>query len=351
MELSIADELASILGDDDREDDIERSCEDDCNPEDDRDPPKATSVIDYQHGVRATTISAKPVKHDSELVKPVAHEDKSDQEAKQSELKRAFKWDGSAMQDLELEDQIRELSRQRGTDGKRLDYQKIRTSMLMASFELNRRQVTAPVFRGLRRTLPVAVKTKMTKDDRLLVCDRQIIDLHWLHCAGWKGVVAGKPDLATLFTAKEFDVDLAEGFASTRMPVQEKVEWLNLPPDLAHQMCALKNKSMTERENDVLKGVESRRQAGYDSVFNTLLGKAGATGADRERATIRARIWACDRIAGGDPALARKVLAKWGGIVVDPSNFPKRLKAVKNALKRAGRLSDGQPVVTSKVTD
>lgn len=265
-----------------------------------------------------------------------------------TDLRRAMNWRAVSGSDEELLLDLVAAIFYRDAATGLFDYSKVRSTVLMISFELNRRQTIAPIFRGVRRPPPTGMHSTVSESQ--LGIDRQIIDLHWLACGGDKWAVGGKPHFSNLFTAEEFDLDLADQFARTPVLFDIKAEWLSLPPTHSWQLAALKTKAMSDRERVVMDGIDSRRQIGYKPVLNILRGRAGKNEVRQLQAERQARIWACDRLAGGDVMLGMTLLANWGHDKMDRRNYVRSLKGTKKTLNRVRGRSVGHEEVTPVVT-
>lgn len=92
--------------------------------------------------------------------------------------------------------------------------------------------------------------------------DRQVIDMHWLHCRGKRDVVPGK-DFAGIFSDDELDFYLAGQLASKGWSHDIKAEKsLNLIPHEQLQLAILRSKSIADAwgnaERTMLTTIEKR---------------------------------------------------------------------------------------------
>lgn len=100
-------------------------------------------------------------------------------------------------------------------------YHVIRDRYTAIACIMNRRGVFAPKFRP-QHSLPRNKKVA-TDDMKLMMRDRQVIDMHWLHCRGKRDVVPGKC-FANIFVGDELDFSLASQLASKEWKLEIKAE-------------------------------------------------------------------------------------------------------------------------------
>ena len=121
-------------------------------------------------------------------------------------------------------------------------YHLIRDRYIAIASIMNRRGACPPKFRP-QRSLP-RMKKSATDDDELMMRDRQVIDMHWLHCRGKRDIVPGKK-FASIFVGDELDFDLAGLLASKGWPHEVKAESvLNLIPHEQQYLAILRSKSV-----------------------------------------------------------------------------------------------------------
>ncbi len=113
-------------------------------------------------------------------------------------------------------------------------YHVIRDRYTAIACIMNRRGVFPPKFRP-QRSLPLK-KKEASDDSELVMRDRQVIDMHWLHCRGKRDVVPAKY-FANIFVGDELDFRLASQLASKKWKLEIKAEKsLNL---LRHEQLPL----------------------------------------------------------------------------------------------------------------
>jgi len=143
----------------------------------------------------------------------------------------------------------------RVTPGERLDavkrllgsacsYHQIREEYCALSLAMNECGDVPPKFRFMR---PLPRQTvKATLDDTLMMRDRQVIDMHWLHSRGKRDE---SPDrtFTTLFVDEELDFDMAGALASKAWTNEIKAEKvLNLIPYEQFQLAILRTKAVAD---------------------------------------------------------------------------------------------------------
>lgn len=143
----------------------------------------------------------------------------------------------------------------RVTAGERLDavksllgsacaYHQIREEYCALSLAMNECGDVPPKFRFMR---PLPRQTvKATPDDTLMMRDRQVIDMHWLHSRGKRDE---SPDRTfnTLFVDEELDFDMAGALASKAWTNEIKADKvLNLIPYEQFQLAILRTKAVAD---------------------------------------------------------------------------------------------------------
>ena len=117
-----------------------------------------------------------------------------------------------SLSNAELRSRLDHLLHQRGLDGKLICYLDIRDECCAIGEVMNRRGIQPPKLRP-QRSLPMLPKgQKYDVPDTVMSRDRQVLDLHWLHCRGKRDRIEHKA-YGDLFTGDEFDFDLAVQFA------------------------------------------------------------------------------------------------------------------------------------------
>lgn len=158
---------------------------------------------------------------------------------------------------LSCSDQKRELKALIGTT---IPYHKIREKYCAISLAMNERSEAPPKFRPLR---PLPRRTqKATSDDTLMMRDRQVIDMHWLHCRGKRDELPDRA-FATLFVKDELDFDMAGILAAKSWTNEIKAgKILNLIPHEELQLACLRTKTVADKwrnaENSMKTTVDRR---------------------------------------------------------------------------------------------
>lgn len=172
-----------------------------------------------------------------------------DTAAKQAQL--------SALADHELRAAMDALLKGRNAEGSLSSYLSIRDAYCAMSEVMNRRGLMPPRFRP-QRSLPAPVMgRKATPDDTLMMRDRQVIDLHWLHCAGKRDELdAG--EFTSLFAADEFDFDRASKLAAKSWKTEVKIaKVLNLDVHEEWQMACLRSKGVDDAWRNALRSMRT----------------------------------------------------------------------------------------------
>lgn len=142
---------------------------------------------------------------------------------------------------LNSNDQTRALKALIGTAGA---YHQIREEYCAIALAMNERGEVPPKFRP-QRPLPPRTQ-KATSDDTLMMRDRQVIDMHWLHCRGKREELPDRA-FATLFVEEELDIDVAGVLASKAWTNEIKADKvLNLIPHEQLQLACLRTKAVAE---------------------------------------------------------------------------------------------------------
>lgn len=128
--------------------------------------------------------------------------------------------------------------------GRACAYHQVREEYCALSLAMNECGDVPPKFRSMRQ-LPRRT-AKATPDETLMLRDRQVIDMHWLHSRGKRDEL---PDRAftTLFVDDELDFDMAEVLASKAWTNEIKAEKvLNLIPHEQFQLACLHIKAVAD---------------------------------------------------------------------------------------------------------
>jgi hypothetical protein len=141
------------------------------------------------------------------------------------------------------------LNLEMGIDGPA--YSDVRDEVCAIQIELNRRKRLAPRFRP---SITPPRKPK-TDDDVMLSRDRQFIDLHWLHCIGWKKRLWGcNAVFERLLARANFRADLVERFVLVPVKADTKATWLGLPDPVAFQLVSIQTGQIRDRYRVAVNG-------------------------------------------------------------------------------------------------
>jgi hypothetical protein len=139
-------------------------------------------------------------------------------------------------------------------------YDEHRIAWLTAHFRLNSEGTLAPLFRP---RLPPSQRPT-TAEQITFSRDRQVIDLHWLHCSGYRAPI-GEAEFATLLLDEEFDWAAAEAFAQRSVTTQVKAaSWLALGELCGWQLASIQTKAIRTRHSAIMNG--DRTTAGVPGV-------------------------------------------------------------------------------------
>lgn len=127
-----------------------------------------------------------------------------------------------SLPDAELRRVLIALSNTSPAKGELMPYHLFRDQYCAISMVMNQRGIQPPIFRP-KRSLPKPIKgQKPDLSDTLMMLDRQVIDLHWLHCRGKRDLLATHKYFAELFAEEEFNIDLAAEFACKSWSIASK---------------------------------------------------------------------------------------------------------------------------------
>lgn len=133
-------------------------------------------------------------------------------------------------------------------------YSRIRSAYCAMNLVLNARGETAPIFRPRRE---VKSKKGLSPDEQLLSCDRQVLDLHYLHCQYHERVRPSDAEFRPLFANDEFDFELASEFAARKWTPDVKARnSLRLPKSVQQELVALRERSQGDRLRTVMRASE-----------------------------------------------------------------------------------------------
>ncbi len=230
------------------------------------------------------------------------------------------------------------------TTGKRVTYaRKVRNLFCALSLELNERGLLAPRF---RRAMRPSWQSAIPDSEKDLHNDRQVIDLHWLHCRK-SGKTLGKDEYCTLLVATDFNFDSASRFAAENDRSDTKARWLKLGDYVAWELAAIETKYRRERFSTLMHGKyrdEKRDMYGMTEVQSALATAAAKRKGNEDLVEGWATLWLVDRLLGNKatPTIRSQLWALATGkkIVPDPSFTTRTLLQVlaKIALYRPGVL-------------
>lgn len=153
---------------------------------------------------------------------------------------------------------IQEASDKKSEIGVPLPYSKIRNAVCAASIALNEHGIYPPRLRQARKLLSKPKKSDRTPGEAVLLNDRQVIDLHWLHVAGscsperkWKDI----------FTPEGFNFYRASAFAAEPIKTPMKAEMLALSERQQLLLGQLQEKKTWDRWRTIQDGSNRVRAA------------------------------------------------------------------------------------------
>lgn len=200
---------------------------------------------------------------------------------------------------LPCSDQARKLKELLGTAR---PYHQIREEYCTLSLAMNEHGETPPKFRHMR---PLPRRTvKASFDDTLMMRDRQVIDMHWLHCRGKRDVLPDRT-FAEMFVDDQFDIDLAAVLAEKPWTAEIKTgKILNLIPYEELQMAILHTKGVADawrNAENSMKGCVDRR----------LREQLVSTPSLKPHVEDFKRLWLADKMVGKDGLAAIAQMHAW----------------------------------------
>lgn len=230
-----------------------------------------------------------------------------------------------ASEDDELSAALGALVEKRDTDGRKLPYHHVRSAYCSISLAMNRAGVRPPRFRPIR-ALPIPILgQKPCANDTLMMLDRQVIDLHWLHCRGKREVIADSQEFAELFAEEEFDFELASRFAAKAWTIEKKTaKVLNLVAHEEWQMAILRTKA----EEDKWRSAIASMKTTIDRRLREQLFKEPALKSHIEDFKL---LWLADKMAGhyGQGAIGRVHGWLTGRESLAPSTLSSKLRRMR----------------------
>ena len=230
----------------------------------------------------------------------------------------------SSLGDNELADALKKLVKLKGEDGKLVSYLDIRFEMCGINEIMNRRGVLPPAFRD-QRSLPAPKGQKYTDEHAIIMCDRQMIDLAWLHSRGKRDLLV-KGEFADLFTSDTLDYDLAEKLVRKGWSAQSKTEKvLNLTPYDQWQMASFR----TKVERDKWRNAEVSAES---TIVMRLREHAVRNRGFVPHVTEMKLLWLADKIASDK---GQKVVAEvFGWLTGEHSLMPSTISAKLKRMRR-----------------
>lgn len=145
----------------------------------------------------------------------------------------------------ELLQWLEELSSRQKPSGTAISYSgTARTLFCAINIELNERRAIAPHFRSMQRPNRNKVQSNCESNQSN---DRQVIDLHWLHCEGKRDGLDHE-EFTNLFLGDQFDFDLASALASKGWSTEHKsLNILKLIDFEMHQLSWFRSKFVRNR--------------------------------------------------------------------------------------------------------
>lgn len=163
------------------------------------------------------------------------------------------------MTDSELTSALGALINRRGSDRQPTSYLdiRIRVDCCTINVVMNQRGLLPPAFRP-NRPLPKPVRGfKPSDEETIMLVDRQLIDIHWLHCRGRRHSLGGR-EFAELLNGDDFNRDLAERFALKGWTADIKsVKVLKLVEYDQWQMSVLRPKTIRDIWRNSRKSMEN----------------------------------------------------------------------------------------------
>ena len=150
-----------------------------------------------------------------------------------------------SMTDMELMAALNKISSPRSGETELISYMAVRDDLCRISIIMNQHSMRPPGFRPKRSLPNTKIGKRFSAEDTYMMLDRQIIDLHWLHCSGKRDLLDSNPEFADLFTWDEFDFDLAELLAKKGWTVESKTaQVLGLIPYEQWQMAFFRTRDV-----------------------------------------------------------------------------------------------------------
>lgn len=224
------------------------------------------------------------------------------------------------------------MASQGGSEATRLKgYLKRRRPWLGNHFRLNKAGLLAPRFRP---TIDPR-KTPETLEQATFACDRQVIDLHWLHCTGAR-VPIQQPEFSTLLTGPDFNFEMAAAFARSNMKADWKAtKWLTLPERFQWELASIQTAALRKRWSSIRRG-EGRGTQGMPQIAGLFLGtKLASDQAKLDELVMR---WAVEKMLPEGKATERaKLFAVALGRAQDqpPHVFQRQQLAAMRRIKNA----------------
>lgn len=211
-------------------------------------------------------------------------------------------------------------------------YSEHRERWLRANIRLNHEGSLAPLYRP---RLPPA-RQPATEDQLLYALDRQIVDVHWLHCTGGRRRL-NDPLVSTLLATDTFDWDTARGFAEADVRFEWKVDrWLALSDLERWQMAALHTPATRKRLSAIMNG--DRSTPGADQI-RAALANVHEFSAEREAEIDRdVMLWRVSKMMPTASSTARATLYARGmghKDVIQPHVYERKQQAAIKRIERA----------------
>jgi len=211
-----------------------------------------------------------------------------------------------------------------------------RTLFCALNLELNRRRNLAPRFREMRRPDQAS---SLPADQQDLSNDRQVIDLHWLHCREINCQNA-KGEYKRLLVANDFDFDTAGSLAKEECTADVKARWLRLPENVAWELASIQTKNMRDRFGVLMHGKRKNGKQdmhGLGEIVATLATAAAKRKGNEVLVDGWAKLWLVDRMLGpnGTPTLIAQLFAFATGAekMPDSSQIMRKLATVQSKIK------------------
>lgn len=134
-------------------------------------------------------------------------------------------------------------------DGSRCSYNEVRSRVCLLNALLNVKGEIAPAYRDMRSPAKRS-KDAYSQDNHLISNDRQVLDLHWVHCQGWNTeVIPGHQKMQD--KSQPFKWSLASKFVNVAGSTTRKADFLGLTEMEEMQLCTMVSQKTRTRKQTV----------------------------------------------------------------------------------------------------